>query len=81
MATAAQVIPSPQARTLFNAMAVLARPLGEDLNTLHIDVGNVLTIACRRARRGEDSEAREEITELRTEHWIRPAPEGGWYLG
>src|SRR3982751_2040625 len=37
MATAAQVIPSPQARTLFNEMAVLARPLGEDLNTLHID--------------------------------------------
>ena len=80
MATAAQVIPSPQARTLFNEMAVLARPLGEDLNTLHIDVGNVLAVACRRARRGEDAGAREEVTELQAEHWITPAPSGGWFL-
>src|SRR3954449_5789078 len=81
MATAAQVIPSPQARTLFNEMAVLAQPLGGDLNTLHIDVGNVLAVACQRARRGQDAGAPDEVAELRTEQWITPAPEGGWYLG
>jgi len=52
----------------------------EDSNTLHIDVGNVLAVACRRARRGEDAEAREEITELEAEDWIAPAPAGGWFL-
>jgi hypothetical protein len=81
MATAAQVVPSPQARTLFNQMAVLARPLGGDRNTLHIDVGNVLAVACRRARRGESAQARGEITELEAEQWITPAPAGGWFLG
>jgi hypothetical protein len=80
MATAAQVSPSPQARTLFNQMAVLARPLGVNQNTLHIDVGNVLAVACLRARRGEDVGARAEITELQAEQWIAPAPEGGWFL-
>jgi hypothetical protein len=80
MATAAQVVPSPQARTLFNQMAVLARPLGGDRNTLHIDVGNVIAVACRRARRGEDAMAHDEVVELQAEDWISPAPEGGWYL-
>jgi hypothetical protein len=80
MATAATVVPSPQARTLFNQMAVLARPLMEDSNTLHIDVGNVLAVACRRARRGEDAGARDEISELQAEDWITPAPAGGWFL-
>jgi hypothetical protein len=81
MATAAQVVPSPQARTLFNQMAVLARPLGEGQNTLHIDVGNVLAVACRRARRGEDAGASAEVAELQAESWIAPAPAGGWFLG
>jgi|1185.fasta_scaffold106533_1 hypothetical protein len=80
MATAAQVSPSPEARTLFNQMAVLAQPLGEGHNTLHIDVGGALAIACRRARRGEDSGAPSEISELLVEHWIAPAPDGGWFL-
>lgn len=79
--TAAQVHPSPQARTLFNQMAVMSEPLGEDMNTLHIDVGNVLAVACRRARRGESAGAGDEIAELRAEHWIAPAPSGGWFLG
>lgn len=80
MAATTQVVPSPQARTLFSQLVSQAVPLGEDVNTLHIDVGNVLAVACRRARRGEDAKARDEITELQAEEWITPAPGGGWFL-
>ncbi len=81
MSMTAQVAPSPQARTLFNNMAALAQPLGDDQNSLHIDVGNLLVVGCQRARLGLDAQAPSEISELLVENWISPAPSGGWFLG
>lgn len=81
MAATAQVSPSPEARTLFNNMVAHAQPLGEHRNTLLIDVGNVLVVGCQRVRRGLDASAPSEIEELLAQHWISPAPGGGWFLG
>lgn len=81
MAATAQVSPSPEARSLFNNMAANAQPLGADVNTLHIDVGNLLVVGCQRVRQGLDAGASTEIEELLGEKWIAPAPNGGWFLG
>lgn len=79
MATAALVSPSPQARTLFNTMALVARPYAEDDLVLHVDLPTVVSLACRRQREGQSTEA-GEVAELLDQAWIRPAPDGGWLL-
>lgn len=80
MATAATVSPSPQARTLFNTMAVMARPYAEDDMILHVDLPATLSLACRRQRDGLSVMAGDEVAELLDQAWIKEAPDGGWLL-
>lgn len=79
METAAQIKPSPEARTLFGTMTVLAQPVDEQV--LHLDLSSTIAAGCRRARRGQDAGASSEVLELLDEEWIHPAPDGGWLLG
>jgi hypothetical protein len=80
MATAALVTPSPQARTLFNTMALVAQPYEEDDLILHVDLAAAVSLACRRQRNGLSSDAGDEVAELLDQAWIREAPDGGWLL-
>jgi hypothetical protein len=80
MATTAAVSPSPQARTLFNTMALMARPYEEDDLVLHVDLPATLSLACRRQRDGLSVEAGDEMAELLSQAWITEAPDGGWLL-
>lgn len=80
METAAQVKPSPEARSLFNRMVALASPVTDD-GVLHIGLGETLGIGARRAREGQDARASREVHELSAEGWISPAPDGGWLIG
>lgn len=80
MATAATVTPSPQARGLFNTMAIYAEPYEEDEAILHVDLAGTLRLACHRIRQGHEGSSEAEMDELQQQRWIEPAPDGGWLL-
>jgi hypothetical protein len=80
MTAITQVTPSPEARSLFNQLALRAEPTGEDENTLHITIGNTIVVSCQRAHQGLDAKATAEIGQLLDERWISPALDGGWLL-
>ncbi len=69
-----EIVPSPQARRLFNRMVVLS----DDNNYLGLEQS--LKIGVERVRAGSDPRCSVEITELTAEHWIDAGPDGGWLI-
>jgi hypothetical protein len=73
----AQILPSPEARQIFNMMVVRA---DDNNGELHLTLANSIALSATLQRKGEDSQARSAMTELCEAAWIAPGDDGGWLL-
>jgi hypothetical protein len=72
-----QILPSAQARQIYNMMVVRAEPAGDDL---HLTLARSIELSVTLQRRGEDAMACTAVAELREADWIAPVNDGGWKI-
>ena len=68
------IVPSPQARKVYSMMVFRAD------DDLYLSLAQSIALSATLQRRGEDSQARTAVAELREAAWIKPLSDGGWKL-
>ena len=74
MAVEQRITPSTEARRLFSRMVARSD------DHLKLSVATTLMLGVQLSREGSDPAASDEITELVSQNWIEPTPDGAWAI-